>query len=185
VASWVGTILAFYFGRENFEAANASVKKLIDRLSPEQRASQPVSAVMRTAAQTTSIQFSATKGEADHTLAEVRALLKGDVSRLPVLDSAGKPLFLLHGSSVDRYLATPNPDTHTLKQLLDSGNCRTELGPNRGFVTVAEKDTLATAKSRMEAVPSCQDIFVTADGTNGQRLLGWITNVRLAKYLQA
>jgi len=40
-ASWVGTILAFYFGRENFESANKQVRELVDRLTPEERATAP------------------------------------------------------------------------------------------------------------------------------------------------
>lgn len=186
-SSWVGTILAFYFGRENFEAANARVKSLIDRLSPEERASQPVSAVMRPASQTTSIQLTAAAGEAQWLLTALKAKFTGEVSRLPVLDADGRPLFILHGSTIDKYLSTDNQQrqTHTLQQLLDADDQRKALGPNRGFVLVRPTDSLAAAKARMEAVPGCQDIFVTADGTASQRLAGWITNIRLAKYMQA
>ena len=31
VASWVGTILAFYFGRENFESANKQVRDIMQK----------------------------------------------------------------------------------------------------------------------------------------------------------
>ncbi|GCL65217.1 hypothetical protein [Pseudaquabacterium pictum] len=186
-SSWVGTVLAFYFGRENFEAANERVKSLVDRLSPDERASQPVSAVMRPASQTTSIQLTAAEGEAQWLLTALKAKFTGEVSRLPVLDADGRPLFILHGSTVDKYLSTDNQQrqTHTLQQLLDADDHRKALGPNRGFVLVSPTDSLDTAKSRMEAVSGCQDIFVTADGTASQRLAGWITNIRLAKFMQA
>jgi hypothetical protein len=46
-ASWVGTILAFYFGRENFESANQQVRELVHRLTPEERARKPVTSIMR------------------------------------------------------------------------------------------------------------------------------------------
>jgi branched-subunit amino acid permease len=34
-ASWVGTILAFYYGRENFESANTQIREIIRKLTPE------------------------------------------------------------------------------------------------------------------------------------------------------
>ena len=44
-ASWVGTVLAFYFGRENYEAANQQAQDLVQKvqaLSTEQRSKQSV-----------------------------------------------------------------------------------------------------------------------------------------------
>jgi hypothetical protein len=41
-ASWVGTVLAFNFGRENFESANSQMRPLISKLSPEERAQTPI-----------------------------------------------------------------------------------------------------------------------------------------------
>lgn len=41
-ASWVGTVLAFTFGRENFESANSQMRPLISKLSPEERAQAPI-----------------------------------------------------------------------------------------------------------------------------------------------
>jgi hypothetical protein len=49
---------------------------------------------------------------------------------------------------------------------------------------VAASDTIATAKARLDALPSCQDIFITQEGKGDQPLLGWVSNIRLGKYLQ-
>lgn len=53
-SSWVGTILAFYFGRESFDIASTQVseanrrlQEVVGTLSPEQRGSQLVASVMR------------------------------------------------------------------------------------------------------------------------------------------
>ena len=35
--TWVGTVLAFYFSRENFETAATRTQELVERLSPEER----------------------------------------------------------------------------------------------------------------------------------------------------
>jgi ABC-type sugar transport system permease subunit len=41
LASWVATVLVFYFGRENFESASRQVREMADKLTPEQRAKTP------------------------------------------------------------------------------------------------------------------------------------------------
>lgn len=184
-SSWVGTVLAFYFGRENFEAANEKVSVLLDKLPSGQRASAPAESVMRKLSDITLQQLTAAQGEAQVTLKDLRAKLVGDVSRLPVIDANGCPLYLVHGSMIDRHLADGGKDSDTLAALLDKDDNRTAFGPRRGFVLAAEKDTLATAKIRMEAVQGCQDIFITVDGSEKRPLLGWISNTRLGKFLQA
>ena len=45
-ASWVGIILAFYFGSKNFETANSQITEMI-KLSREERSQQSVSSIMR------------------------------------------------------------------------------------------------------------------------------------------
>lgn len=58
-----------------------------------------------------------------------------------------------------------------------------DFGLNKGFIVMSEMSTIAAAKARMEQVPPCP-IFVTKAGTEGEPLSGWISNVRLSKFLQ-
>src|SRR2546429_9060008 len=37
IGAWVGTVLAFYFGKENFEAASRSAANLVRQLSPREK----------------------------------------------------------------------------------------------------------------------------------------------------
>ncbi len=37
LGTWVGTVLAFYFSRENFKSAQESVRHLAERLTPQER----------------------------------------------------------------------------------------------------------------------------------------------------
>lgn len=184
-ASWVGTVLAFYFGRENFESANEKVRQLIDKLSPEERASAPVSSIMRGTAETALVKLAADKDESKVTVQEMRAMLTGDISRLPVVDATGAPRYMVHGSSIDRFKADGGKDEQTLADLLKKMAPNGEFGPRKGFALAKPDDSIATAKARMDAVAGCQDIFVTADGSEKQPLRGWVSNVRLGKFLQA
>lgn len=185
-SSWVGTVLAFYFGRENFESANSQVRQMINKLSPEERAAAPIASIMRKADVTTHVKLPAADGEASLTVKDLRERLVGDVTRLPVVDPAMVPRYLIHGSSIDRYLAGGGKDTDTLAAFIaDCAGKGTAFDAGHGFILAAANDTIAAAKTRLAQVPSCQDIFITETGKPDQPLVGWVSNVRLSKFLQA
>lgn len=183
--SWVGTVLAFYFGRENFEAANKQVRQLIDRLTPEERARALVTAIMRKRNGIVLHKHPAGQSDPNIDVNTLRAKLTGDVSRLPVLGDDDVARYLLHSATIDRYLAEGGQGTDTLAQMIASEKAKNrEYGPGKGFIVVAESATIGDAKRLMELTHGCQDIFVTKGGSDKERLTGWISNVRLSKYLQ-
>jgi hypothetical protein len=191
-SSWVGTVLAFYFGRENFESAsekvesaNQTVRELIGKLSPEERAGSPISSIMRKASETTAVKLDAGGGDGQVVLKDMRKLLSPEISRIPVLQAGGAPKYIVHGSAIDRYLADGGKDDDTLAQLIDKLGADGRFGPRRGFALVRPDDSIAQGKAKMEAVAGCLDIFVTGDGTAEQPLVGWVSNVRLGKYLRS
>ena len=99
-ASWVGTILAFYYGRENFESANEEVRRIVERLTPEQISRDPISKHMRPLASMSYFQIPTGKGDADFTLAELRKKFGGNITRLPVIEADKKPKYMIHESSL-------------------------------------------------------------------------------------
>lgn len=192
-ASWVGTILAFYFGRENFEsasqqvrAATQQVRDIAQALTPEQRAEALVTSIMRPLAKTVYFSIPKGKGDKDIKLSEIRDKFRDNVSRLPIIDADKKPKYMLHESSIDRYIASGGKEDDTLETFIATQKkAGFEFGVNKGFVVVSEQTTIAAAKRKMEETPSCQDIFITKDGSPDEPLTGWISNVRMAKYLKA
>jgi hypothetical protein len=184
-ASWVGTILAFYFGRENFESANTQVRELIRKLTPDERAKASVMDIMRRFSDTVHFKIPEGKGDADVPIRDLQAKFCGDVSRLPIVYPNDSPKYMLHASSVDKFLVSGGSAEDTLAKLIDSQVAAGfEFGLNKGFVVVSERSSISAAKERLEQTPSCQDIFVTKGGTDKERLSGWISNVRLSKFLQ-
>jgi hypothetical protein len=193
MTSWVGTILAFYFGRENFESANQQVREsnqqvrdLVERLTPEQRAEALANAIMRPLSTTTYFQIPDGKGDADIKLSELSSKFTNVVTRLPIIDAKNKPKYLLHQSSVDKYVATQGGklDDTLADFIAKQKTVQIEFGVDKGFVVVSEQIKLGEAKRKMEAASPCQDIFITKSGGVDEPLLGWISNVRLAKYLE-
>lgn len=184
-ASWVGTILAFYFGRENFEAANLEVRKMVQQITPEQRAKEPISRHMKYLDNMVYYQIPEGKDIKDIKLSDMREKLGNNITRLPIIDVDRKPVYMIHESSLDKYVNLGGKNTDTLKTFIDAQKSKgIEFGWNKGFIVVAEDSTLSEAKQELEKIRSCQDIFITKDGKPDEVLLGWISNVRMVKYLE-
>jgi hypothetical protein len=181
IGTWVGTVLAFYFSRANLEAATRSVTAIASQLTPDDRLrSKPAKNVMIALSQA----FVARGPAANVKLLEAIAHLEqtGKGSRIPVLDENDHPLYIVHRSTIDRFIsararsaAPPDLSTLTLQDMM--GNVQFKALLDNSFVTVNENATLANARAAMAAVPGCQDVFVTKAGTDREPILGWITNV--------
>ncbi|MGE5264021.1 MAG: CBS domain-containing protein [Acidobacteriota bacterium] len=193
IAAWVGTVLAIYFGRENFESANKEVREtnqqvrdLVQQLTPEERAKTSVVAIMRPMTQVTSYQIQQGEDDKDVPLKKLRDLFKDPVSRLPILDPDGKLKYMIHQSSIDKYIADGGSEKDSLETFIAKEKAaKREYGANKGFIMISQKATLADAKRQAQEAGGCQDIFVTVEGKPDEIPLGWISNVRMAKFLQA
>ncbi len=184
--TWVGTVLAYYFSKENFDAATASVTKLVGTVTAEQKlASIPAKDKMIARANMFVKTLPEDKIKLVETLDELEKTKKG--SRIPILDDQGHPAYMVHRSMIDRYMAdqarkTPPPDpaTLTFKNLLTDDP---DLGKwaKQSFAVIKEDSTLAEAKSAMERISGCQDVFLTKGGTESEPVIGWVTNVVIAE----
>lgn len=187
-ASWVGTILAFYFGRENFESANKQIREIITKMTPEELASKPVCEIMRKIGDIVYLEIKKGTTEDKTKISEITALFNDKVSRVPVVNEEDKsPRYMIHESSIDKYLSEDKSrsENDSLAQFIENRRqTGLEFGPDNGFVVVSEKACIAEAKTKMEARQLCQDIFITKSGSPTESLQGWISNVRLIKYLQ-
>jgi hypothetical protein len=183
-SSWVGTILAFYFGRENFESANEQVRELVGKLGPEERVKSSVKSIMRPLNQMTFIKLDENLTENDMRISQIREKFMGRVSRLPILGRKDQPKYMIHQSRIDQFLSSNGEEDITLQLFLEAMHSEgLNFGLNSGFVIVSENTEIAIAKQKMEAFPECQDIFVTEDGKSDAPLVGWISNIRLMKYI--
>ncbi len=51
-------------------------------------------------------------------------------------------------------------------------------------MVVKESATLLEANAKMEEYPFARDVFVTRGGTPEEPYIGWISNMRLIKFLE-
>lgn len=182
LGTWAGTILAFYFTKENFAAASKSNIELHKALNPvqEKLASIMVTDTMINLSEATTLTLA--KAENEYKLTELIAALKGK-ERLPMLDEQGCVKYLAHRSLMDRFivdhptdqanhrLATMVADAETLKMLT-------------GFGVLSQTANLAEAKALMDKSKACSDVFITEDGTKTGKALGWVTNVIVQEQAQ-
>jgi hypothetical protein len=178
--TWVGTVLAFYFARQNFESASRSMQGLVDRLSPEEQLrSTPVRDVMIKASEIVAIRLKPTETEADIPFASIEGALSPKVTRVPILNADGAVRYVLHQSLIYKVKAAQAPGaTPTLKDMLADDALR-KLAEALAFVKTDA--SLADAKRAMDAVSGCQDVFVTQNGKREEPVLGWLDNARMAK----
>ena len=183
----VGTVLAFYFGQVNFEAASKSAQNLVRQLSPREKLqAEPAGHAMMKINDVTTFKIPADKTEAD---IEIKQLIDEGFEkdkaqprqRLPILDAQGRGKYVLHRSTVDAFVAPikrpPDVDesTLTLKNLLEDPKVKENI--NKSFMALSEDKTLADAKDILDKNPQCLDLLVTQDGTRNGIVVGWITNV--------
>lgn len=188
VATWVGTILAFYFGRENFEAASKQVQNMANKMSKGQSGGMLVTAIMKPFDDMVYYQIENSKTEADITIEvlQQRLAVKDKASRIPIVDENKVIRYMIHESSIDKYLASGKAKTDTLKQFFEwwMKEYSVEFIYNKAFVIVQEKTSLNDANEKMEQLPYCRDVFVTRGGTPQEPVIGWISNVMLLKFLE-
>ncbi|SFB63538.1 hypothetical protein [Azotobacter beijerinckii] len=185
VGTWVGTVLAFYFSRENFVAAAQQTTDLVSKLTPEQRlqsiAVTEVMLDMYASTTTKLVLTSANDAEKFKLKKDIvsEILEKQNRNRLPIVDDAGRILFVLHRSIIDQFLVKCAETggallaDATLKDLLEAENLKTIF---QAFAIVGRNSKLITVKEAMDGNPNCSDAFVTEDGTKGSKAVGWITN---------
>jgi hypothetical protein len=180
LGTWVGTVLAFYFARDNLQAATESTLALVDRGEK----ATPVTSVMIAAADIVAYDLGANDKPEDLKLADLNAKMTSASParhRLPIRIASGAVLYVIHDSTLAAYAQsvgeTLDTLTKTLGDLLAVGDYKA-LVEAIGFV--AQDATLAEARVAMTSVKSCNDVFVTAHGKRDEPAVGWLTNTLLA-----
>lgn len=191
VGTWVGTLLAFFYSRENFESASRSLQQTIQRLTPDEKLhGVKVADAMITRAEMTVFDLKAGQDFKAILLTDLEALLvKARVSRLPILNADGSAAAMVHGSLIAQFRSPPDPTTPptpdpaaTLGDLMkrdDFGEKVTRLG------FVGRDRSLRDAKAAMNAQPKCKDVFVTATGGAKEPVVGWVTDTSILLALDA
>jgi len=191
LGAWVGAVIAYYFAKENLEAATKSTKALLNL--DERLRQTTVSEIM--------IDFSEIDGKvevADEQAAEALKVseLQQDMprNRAPVVDGPGRPMFVVHKGTLAEYISGKVAEGQATPADLTLGDLKNDNGTwaktlwdkLKAFATVGPKATLADVKEAMRSKgKDCADVFVTQDGTPDTPIVGWVTNVDLGRASRA
>lgn len=188
IGTWVGTVIACYFSRDNFQTASEQTRALAQLNTPTGNVNTPAIHVMQLLSDKDVKRYVLEK---DNGLATFRSKkLKTDIldvylhdpriNRLPVQDANKRMIYVIHQSFITNFIVSQNANAElTVGDLLDSDkdNILTR------FATVGIEDKLMEVKTRMDKDPCCQDVFITHDGSRDAPAIGWITNIRLEEYV--
>jgi hypothetical protein len=176
LGTWVGTVLAFYFARENLQAATDSVAQLASQFTE----TTSVLEAMIPKAQITSATAANAAAAGNLLLSDLEAAMTAG-QRLPILTPAGEVLYVVHKSSIDSYRSTlASPALFAGKKLSDLLAVAPLKSAVEAIAVVGPTALLKDARTAMHSVPKCNDVFVTADGGRQSPILGWLTNTLLA-----
>jgi hypothetical protein len=179
IGTWVGTVLAFFFARENFDAASRASERLLAG-----RTDRPALDVARKPQDIRDMNITGQSDDAIQILAIRTALDNMGHHRIPLMtDNKKKVRYVVHRQPLETYMLNhPAQPAATLAELLASEQ-GDQIRDSIAFIN--EKATLAEAKVAMEARPSCQDVFITQGGSRDGEVLGWLTNNALQRALEA
>lgn len=191
-STWVGTILAFYFSKENFEAASKQVEKAFDKLTPEQEMQQTsVSQVMKRRNAIKGINLANAADEANILVADIRQKMEEGFSRVAIFAPGDIIKYLVHEATVNKFLA----DNAAAGRPIDLAVARLpellafKIGNDdvksivSKFAFVRSDASLQDARNEMLLVKGAQDVFVTKTGKKDEPVEGWLTNTDITKDL--
>ena len=180
LGTWVGTVLAFYFARENLQAATDNATQLFQRLQPQ----TPVRDVMVLRERMSS--YNLATGEVASTVPLVQLynrMTAAGVARIPILKDSGAVLYVVHKATIDSFAASvgtpqdPTTLTETMSDLLANVDLRNLV---EAIEFVGPNAVVQEARKAMGSKVGCNDVFVTTSGKPSDPVIGWLTNTDLA-----
>jgi hypothetical protein len=190
IGAWVGTVLAFYFSKENFKAASDSTKDLFREFKSSEEKLKKINVADVMIKADAMVKLIISKEEKLYKLKEdiIDGILEKDkknsYNRLPVLSDNLYPKYIIHRSWFDKFLvkmtlAGKKIEGLTLADMSADPDFTNDL--TACFGTIKESSNLAEVKHLIDSVPNCQDVFITESGDTKSKVIGWITNVIVAK----
>lgn len=187
--TWVGTVMAYYFSKDNFESAAKTTQDLLSKADQKLHKTS-VQEAMKPFASITGVTIDAGKTDADVKFTDLRAKFTDKITRVPVFSAQKQIVYLIHDTALYRFAfkVTEKGEKLADKTLHDvvSDDDLKELAVL--YAVVGPDATLADAKAKMEALTTpttharCQDVLVTSNGDNSGAVLGWITNTTIAQW---
>lgn len=187
--TWIGTILAYYFSKDNFEAANRHTMQIVDKLTSDKKLESVKSKdIMIPKEKLTYQTMSKTEDLSKFKLKEdcLDFLKKNNIKRIIILDEDAKAKYVIHRDLISFFISNctldgTKIDGFTLKDMYDKGGTEIQDTFKNSVKFLSIESNLLQAKNLLTQEKGCLDIFLTANGTADEPVIGWITNVTIAE----
>jgi hypothetical protein len=188
IAAWIGAVIAYYFARENFEAATKGATDLLQGFRDDRLRQVPASQAMIPASQ---MVVAKTTSENDKSLngAIFKRFKDKGLGRILVLSDDGTGKGVFHDSVVLDYLVAAadgaSIDQITFGQMLDDKEKAALL--EQSVVFVRPETTLADVRSEMDRASKAssktvRDAFVTQTGQRKEPVMGYLSDMDIGKF---
>ncbi len=181
VASWVGAVIAFYFGRDNYEAATENAlalnRETLDDINVEN--------IMINFKTIVSQKVDKKDYDKIKLVDLINLYNKIEKDRIPILSLNLRPQFMIHRSTMIEYKQSKgeNSEDLTLKDIIEDNPNSFSCDEPKGFITVTKNTHLKDAIEKMNKIKDCEDILITDNGKETGRVLGWLTNSLINRFL--
>ncbi|MDQ2721022.1 MAG: hypothetical protein M3Z26_14845 [Bacteroidota bacterium] len=187
IGTWMGTILAFYFSKENFESASRSMQQTISKLTPDEKLKTTKAKDVMIPIMAIDSPFNAQQTKENMTIPDLIYFLdKNKRNRIVVMDENKIVTAVIHRSIFDSFMANQImnqkkeiqeiKDTK-IEDMQTDGSEEVKDVLSHGVEFIQQDATLYEAQQLMIANKNCQDVFLTATGRKEEPVIGWITNV--------
>lgn len=182
IASWIGTILAFHFGRENYESASKQAialnKDTIEDINVENIMIDVKTIFYRKAE------------SVDYDKILLNDILKeytdAEKDRIPIFSNDFIPRLIIPRSVLAEYINQKNLSGKTdlsLKDFITDNKNKYSNETEAGFVIISKTNSVEEAFNKMSSIKSCKDVFVTDNGKESGKAIGWVTNTLINRFL--
>ncbi len=185
VATWMGAVIAYYFAKDNFNAAADRYDSMINKLSPDDRMkSKSIEKEMIPLNDIKRFQLKDMLGK----------FILNDIQKEPTMEGlhrflfmeGKKCLYIIHRSIFDRFISkklikgvTDEIISLTLKDLIEEKDEAIYNFVHDSIVYLPVTGNLLDVKKALESKKYCQDAIITKNGRADEELLGWIPDTLL------
>jgi hypothetical protein len=195
IGTWMGTLLAFYFSKDNFAAASQQAKELAESMNPTDQILE-VQKVTDVMIKPNDAMLLLLDDLADFKKQYLNDLIgkmaETQSERMPILQKDTlKFIFLIYRTTIERFklgyldgsIVVPGktPLTHsektlTVNDMYESDYALFKLIQGLKYSFLPLTATLDKVKAAMQDNSICQDVFITQNGIRDEKVEGWITN---------
>lgn len=186
--AWIGAVIAFYFARENFEAATRNTQALLGEINRPGLEAIPASDVMIALAKLTSVRT-----PQDDALSVANDILPKfqatGLGRIPVMGVNDTGLGVFHDAKLSQFIigrtkAGAGVGDAKLSDVLGDQEMKKILDASVVYVTAGA--SLSSVKDDMDKKgkatgTACRDAFVTEGGTNSGKVIGYLSDIDINK----